>query len=276
VGAAYSVRLVNAGSTPQSGRVELAEGGACRGGWLRVTGTSAWSSPPRDIQTSQHPDEWNLKTISKVDLELQYPATRLGGASAALSALRGLVVNLIHGDLPTDAALTRVATTTSWGRLHLGIMASTVFDLGGLVGPSGVANGSRSRAFARLGLMMALPGSAAVMLVGIAIDGFATKTLADLWASAPPSDQAAALGRAVTVLAIQRFHAWSALFIGLPFVLLGISGLLGGGGFPRWLGLVTLVGGAGAFFMRVAGFLNVPVVQWWPCVGAWARKPSPD
>jgi hypothetical protein len=200
--------------------------------------------------------------MSKVDLELQYPATRLGGASAVLGALLGLVVNLIHGDLPTDAeaALTRVATTASWGLLHLGIMASTVLVLGGLVGLSGVANGSRSRAFARLGLMMALPGSA-VMLVGIAIDGFATKALADLWASAPPSEQATAFGVAVAVLAIQDalFHAWSALFIGLPFVLLGISGLLDGGGFPRWLGLVALIGGAGAVFMGVAGFLNVPV-----------------
>jgi hypothetical protein len=156
--------------------------------------------------------------------------------------------------------LTRVAATASWGLLHLGIMASTIFVLGGLVGLSGAADGSVSRAFARLGLVVALPGSA-VMLVGIAIDGFATKAMADIWASAPPSEQATAFGVAVAVVAIQDalFHAWSALFIGLPFVLLGISGLLDGGGFPRWLGLVALIGGAGAVFMGVAGFVNIPL-----------------
>jgi hypothetical protein len=49
-----------------------------------------------------------------------------------VGALLGLIVNLMHGDLPADAetALTRVATTTSWGLLHLGIMASTIFVLG--------------------------------------------------------------------------------------------------------------------------------------------------
>jgi hypothetical protein len=30
------------------------------------------------------------------------------------------------------------------------------------------------------------------------------------------------------------------MFIGLPFVLMGASGLLAGGGFPRWLGAVAV------------------------------------
>jgi hypothetical protein len=63
------------------------------------------------------------------------------------------------------------------------------------------------------------------MLVGIAIDGFA-KAVADLWASAPPTERATALRIALTVEDTQNalFHAWSALFIGLPFVLLGSQG----------------------------------------------------
>jgi hypothetical protein len=139
-------------------------------------------------------------------------------------------------------------------------MASIVFILVGLVGLSGVADAPLSRAFARLSLVVALPG-AAVMLVGIAIDGFASKAVADLWASAPPTERATALRMALTVEDIQNalFHAWSALFIGLAFVLLGLSGLLDGGGFPRWLGLIAVVGGAGAVFTGVAGFLHVPV-----------------
>src|SRR5690242_6961518 len=139
-------------------------------------------------------------------------------------------------------------------------MASIVFILCGLAGLSGVVDGSLSRAFARLGLVVALPGSA-VMLVGIAIDGFATKAMADIWASAPPTERATVLRMSMAIEDIQNalFYTWSALFTGLPFVLLGISGLLAGGGFPRWLGLVAVLGGAGAVCTGVAGSLHIPV-----------------
>ena len=200
--------------------------------------------------------------MSNVDIDAQRMAARLGGISAVSGALLGIVVNILHGDLPADAeaALTRVATAASWGLLHLGIMASIVFILCGLAGLSGVADGSLSRAFARLGLVVALPGSA-VMLVGIAIDGFATKAMADIWASAPPTERATVLRMSMAVEDIQNalFYTWSVLLTGLPFVLLGISGLLAGGGFPRWLGLVAVVGGAGAVCTGIAGFLHIPV-----------------
>lgn len=200
--------------------------------------------------------------IPSPQLNPQDATLKLGAASAVLGALLGLVVNLLHGDLPGDpeAALTRVATTAGWGLLHLGIMASAVLILGGLVGLSQVANGPLSRALARLSVAVALPG-AAVLLVGIAIDGFATKALADLWAAAPAAERATAFRLALAVDQIQTalFHTWAALFIGLPFLLLGVSGLVTGGGFPRWLGTVALIGGTGAAFMGVAGFLHVPV-----------------
>ena len=199
--------------------------------------------------------------MSRPDRTTQPPTVQLGAASAVLGALLGLVVNLLHGDLPADpeAALSRVAATPGWGLLHLGIIASAVLILGGLWGLSQLADGPFARALARLSLVVALPG-AAVMLVGIAIDGFATKALADLWASAPPPERAAAFRLAVAVDDIQTalFHTWAALFIGLPFLLMGLSGLLAGGGFPRWLGIVALIGGAGAAFTGVAGFLQLP------------------
>jgi hypothetical protein len=182
--------------------------------------------------------------------------------SAIVGALLALVVNPVHGDLPADpeAALARVAASASWGLLHLGIMASVIFLLGGLLGLSQVADGPAAQALARLSLVVAIPG-AAVMLVGLAIDGFATKGLADLWANAAGADRAAVFRTALAVEAVQNalFHTWAALFIGLPFLLMGLSGLVAGGGFPRWLGTIAVVGGAGALFMGVAGFLHVPV-----------------
>jgi hypothetical protein len=179
-----------------------------------------------------------------------------------LGALLALVVNPVHGDLPADpeAALTRVAATATWGLLHLGIMASVVFIVGGLLGLGQVADGPLARAVARLSLIVALPG-AAVMLVGIAIDGFATKGLADLWGTASVADRATSFRVALAVEEVQNalFHTWAALFIGLPFLLMGVSGLLDGGGFPRWLGMIAVVGGAGALFMGISGFLHLPV-----------------
>jgi hypothetical protein len=162
---------------------------------------------------------------------------KLGAASAIVGALLGLVVNPLHGDLPTDpeAALARVAATGSWALLHLGIMASAVFVLGGLIGLGQVPDRPLARALAGLGVAVALPG-AAVMLAGLAVDSFATKSLADLWAAAPAADKQIAFRTALAVEQVQNalFHTWAALFIGLPFVLMGASGLLPGGGFPRW------------------------------------------
>jgi hypothetical protein len=105
--------------------------------------------------------------------------------SAILGALLAVVVNLAHGDLPADpeAALGRVAADASWGVLHLGIMASVLLILFGLVGLSQMAERPLAQTLARLSLVAALP-AAGVMLAGIAVDGFATKTLADLWANA--------------------------------------------------------------------------------------------
>jgi hypothetical protein len=200
--------------------------------------------------------------VDSAAVALRRTQVKLGAGSAILGALLGLVVNLMHGDLPAgpEAALTRIAATAGWGLLHLGIMASAVLILGGLVGLSQVADRPYSQALARLSVVVALPG-AAVLLVGIAIDGFATKAVADLWAAAPAPERATAFRVALAVDDIQTalFHTWAALFIGLPFVLLGVSGLLAGGGFPRWLGMVALIGGAGALCMGVAGFLRVPV-----------------
>jgi hypothetical protein len=192
---------------------------------------------------------------------LRHTQVKLGAGSAILGALLAVVVNLAHGDLPADpeAALGRVAADASWGVLHLGIMASVLLILFGLVGLSQMAERPLAQTLARLSLVAALP-AAGVMLAGIAVDGFATKTLADLWANAVGPDKAAAFQLALTAETIQNalFHTWAALFLGLPFVLMGISGVLTGGGFPRWLGSVALIGGVGALCTGVSGFLDVP------------------
>jgi len=68
------------------------------------------------------------------------------------------------------------------------------------------------------------------MLVGIAIDAFATKGLADLWATASATDKATAFRMAEVQNAL--FQTWAALFIGLLFLVLSVSGLLARGWLP--------------------------------------------
>lgn len=187
---------------------------------------------------------------------------RLGGVSAVLGAALGLVVNLLHGDLPDDAeaALTRVASTPSWGLLHLGIIVSVVLVLGGLAALSQATHGPASKALRHLAMVIALPGGA-VMIVGIAIDGFASKELADVWLAALAPEKASAFRMAVAMEAIQNalFHVWAALFMGVPFALMGMAGLLPGSGEPRWLSAIALVGGAGSLFMGTTGYAGIVV-----------------
>ena len=225
---------------------------------LSTRPTSALCTPPRE--DSRHYPVGESRRDGRTGGHLRQTQVRLGAGTAIAGALLAAVVNLAHGDLPTDpeAALSRVASSATWNLLHLGTMASVMLILGGLAGLSQVAEGPLARALARLAVVAALPG-AGVMLAGIAIDGFATKGLADLWASAAGADKAAAFRIAVAVETVQSalFHTWAALFTGLPFLLMGLSGVAAGGGFPRWLSVIAVIGGAGALVMGVAGFLHL-------------------
>jgi hypothetical protein len=187
---------------------------------------------------------------------------RLGALSAILGALLALAINLLYPIPPDDpeALLTLIAASANWGLLNLGLMVSTLFILGGLHSLSQVAHGTVARGLARLGVIIALPGAGS-MLTGLAIDGYAMKALADLWASAPDADKADAFRAAMAMEQLQSalFHTWVAFFVGAPFLLLGLSGLAAEGGFPRWLGAFAALGGAGALIAGAAGFLGAPL-----------------
>ena len=108
-------------------------------------------------------------------------------------------------------------------------MFSTLFILGGLHSLSQVAHGSLARGLSRMGMIIALPGAGS-MLTGPAIDGYAMKMLADLWANALGADKADAFHAAMSMEQVQLalFYTWAAFFVGAPFLLLGLSGLAAG------------------------------------------------
>lgn len=185
--------------------------------------------------------------------EQQRLAVRVGAGAAVVGAVLGTVVNLVHGDLPEDpeAALTRVAQSSHWGLLHLGIIVTVLLVLVALLGLSQAATGDEAWLLGRGAALLALPG-AAVSISVTAIDGFATKAMADAWAA---GDAATALGNAVAVETVQNalFHAEAAFFFGLPFLLIGLTAQLPASGLPRRTGWLALIGGAGALIFGVSG-----------------------
>ena len=62
---------------------------------------------------------------------------------------------------------------------------------------------------------------------------------------------------AVETLQSALFHTWAALFTGLPFLLMGLSGVAARGGFPRWFGLIAVIGRGRALVIGVTGFLHL-------------------
>jgi hypothetical protein len=184
-------------------------------------------------------------------------AVRVGATAAVAGAVLGAVVNVVHGDLPQDPqdALTRVAGSPVWGLLHLGIVVTAVLVLVAILGLSQAANGDLARLLAVGAAVLALPG-AAVAITVTAIDGFATKAMAQAWAE---GDRATAFGDAVAVETVQNalFHAEAAFFFGLPILLIGLAAQLPEAGLPRWPGVLAVVGGAGALVFGSAGLAGL-------------------
>lgn len=185
--------------------------------------------------------------------EKQRLSVRVGAGAAVLGAVLGAVVNAAHGDLPEDpkTAFTRIAKTSHWGLLHLGIIVTALLVLVALVGLSQAATGDTAWLLARGAAVLALPG-AAVSVTVTAIDGFATKAMADAWAA---GESTTAYGNAVEVETVQNalFHAEAAFFFGLPFLLIGLAAQAPASGLPRRTGWLAVTGGAGALIFGASG-----------------------
>src|SRR5213592_2455212 len=94
--------------------------------------------------------------------EDQRSILKLGGASAILGAVIGLVGNLIHPATsgpghPAETARV-VADSSIWIPLHVALLVSFVLMLGGLVAIHDSITDGRAAALARFGLIAAIVG----------------------------------------------------------------------------------------------------------------------
>ena len=174
---------------------------------------------------------------------------RIGGVAAIAGAALGLVGNLIHPATsgpghPAETARV-VAHSGIWVPVHLGLLVSFVLMLGGLVAIHDSITGGPPGALVRFGLFAAIVGTAGGVVL-LALDGFAAKHLAESWVSAPPGKRGAALAafRAEDSINFALLSPLNLVFAGFTFVLYGLGATLSGL-FPRWLGWMAVIGGAG-------------------------------
>jgi len=197
---------------------------------------------------------------------------RIGSAAGIAGALFGMVGNLAHPTTPAasqdaEGLARTIANSGSWVPGHLLVLLGLIGMLGGLVAIARSITGGLPGALAQLGQVAAVAG-ATVGLVLLSIDGVAAKHLAQAAATAPPTEQAAALHALLAEEAI-NFALGSLfyiLFAGVTFVLLGLA-VAWSQVYPRWLGWMVVVAGAGSV---VVGLVQAQVGE----TNAVTRIPS--
>lgn len=168
----------------------------------------------------------------------------LGGWAAIAGALLGLVGNLLHpattaGD--PEATARAISASDGWVAIHLTIEVGLILMLGGLAAIYHSIRGGLPGALIRLGFIAGVTG-ATVGLILVIVDALAAKSLADLWAAAPPDEQAIALGMLQTeeTINVGLASLFNILFAGVTFILYGLAVALSNV-YPRWLGWVVML-----------------------------------
>jgi hypothetical protein len=182
---------------------------------------------------------------------------RIGSAAGIAGALLGMVGNLAHPTTPAasedaEGLARTIAGSGSWVPAHLAILVGLILMLGGLIAIARSIGGGLPGALACLGSIAAATG-ATVGLLLLGIDGVAAKHLAQAWTAAPPGEQAAALHALLAEEAINFALGtlFYLLFAGVTFVLLGLA-VAWSRVYPRWLGWMAVVAGAGSVVVGLA------------------------
>jgi hypothetical protein len=188
---------------------------------------------------------------------------RLGGAAAISGAVLAVVFNLLHprptaeGD-PVRELLRAVAGSDGWVLIHLGILLASLLIIVGLFVLARTIKGTPGENLSRLALGSLLI-SGPVAVVTFVVDGYATKAVADAWASASGTQQAAALGAGTAVAEV----GW-AMFMGSIITFLGGTPAIFGAAivasraYPAMLGWVAIVFGLVSVVAGAWGMLDGP------------------
>jgi hypothetical protein len=180
---------------------------------------------------------------------------RVGSAGAVVGAVVALVTNLIHPRLSSyddlvGETLREAAGSDAWILIHLGLLLGTLLIVLGLFALARSMKGGLADGLARLALG-ALLVSAPVAVLTLAVDGYATKQVADA------GDAGAAAGAAVVHIGWALFMALIISFIGITPALFGLAAARSGI-YPAWLGWVAALLGLAAVVVGVVGSVDGP------------------
>lgn len=189
------------------------------------------------------------------------PLLMVGGAAGVLGALLAFVANGLHphpSDFHLEALLQAIAHSTTWGPIHLALIFSLVLIFGALLALTLTIDGEPAATVARFACLTTLLG-AALILVSTAMDGFAMSQIARAWSDAALAEKAAALRIAAAVEDLQYavYSLSVVIFLGIGIFLYGLTMILSRA-YPKSLGWLAVVSGAGAFVVGVAQVMGGP------------------
>lgn len=181
---------------------------------------------------------------------------RLGAICAIAGAILAIAVNLIHPDLPSGIQDARavIASRGDWRAVHIGIMLSALLLTYAFI-VLAISLSTDAFGFQWLGVATTII-AASVVMVAIGLDGFADKTMADLWSSSAGAAKAQLLaaGYAVQLLHAGLFYVWAGLFFGVAYVFYGLA-LLQTDLYARLWGLTAIVIGTAEALTGAAQYL---------------------
>lgn len=187
-----------------------------------------------------------------------------GGGLAAVGGFGYFVLLLVHGDLPdqtTAAALEHIAGRAEWSLLKWMLIASVLCWVGAFWMLAHTFRRSSSWVLGHLASAGVTVG-ATLVLVEYSVMGYGVKNVAGAWAGSTGPEQEVSLivGHALLGVTGGLFLNFITWLIGMPFLLLGLAVALEDE-YPRWLGWIGVVCGAGAFVSgtgRFVGELFIP------------------
>jgi hypothetical protein len=174
---------------------------------------------------------------------------RYGAVCGIAGTVLGFVFNAIHPrnldyNHITLSTLQEVSASRIWVGDHLTLILAAVLSILGFAALSRSMTSPKGGALARLAFVAALVGGG-VLLVTIALDGIATKTIADTWAASSGilKSEAFTAGAVVVASNIALLAISIILFFGITFALFGLAVAVDGA-YPKGLGWIALLAGA--------------------------------
>ena len=185
---------------------------------------------------------------------------RIGG----VSLIAGFVLTIVHVvllvvDAPlsdpgdTEAFLQSIVDSSIWAGIHVLVLIPLLLGVGGLLALYRSITGEPGAALAQLGFAAALMGGAVTSVSVAILGGGAMKELADAWAAAADKEVPLAVAEAAILVSFDIGSWGNLVFYGVAPILYGLAIALTGL-YPKWLGWVAVIGGAGGVLIQIVQF----------------------